>query len=161
MNTAVSARHSFGIRSAWRLFTGSPIVFSVKVFAAGLLALYVALALGLDQPGWALATVYIVTQPLAGAVLAKSLYRFAGTLAGGLFILVAVPGLVDALPLLILAFALWMGACCFWRSGMERPGPTPSSWPDTRPRSSDFRWLRPPRTSSAPSSGAFRNSPSE
>lgn len=113
MNTAVSARHSFGIRSAWRLFTGSPIVFSVKVFAAGLLALYAALALGLDQPGWALATVYIVTQPLAGAVLAKSLYRFVGTLAGGLFILVAVPGLVDAPPLLILAFALWMGACLF------------------------------------------------
>jgi len=37
--------------------------FAIKTFVAGLLALYVAFWLGLDEPRWALLTVYIVSQP--------------------------------------------------------------------------------------------------
>ena len=33
--------------------------FTLRTFSAGMLALYIALALGLDEPKWALMTVYI------------------------------------------------------------------------------------------------------
>jgi fusaric acid resistance family protein len=37
------------------------VTFAVKTFVAGLLALYVAFWLGLDEPRWALLTVYVVS----------------------------------------------------------------------------------------------------
>ena len=56
--------------------------FTARTFGAGMLALFIALALGLDEPKWSLMTVYIVAQPLGGMVLAKGIYRLLGTLAG-------------------------------------------------------------------------------
>jgi hypothetical protein len=47
------------------------VTFPIKTFVAGLLALYVAFWLALDEPRWALLTVYIVSQPESGLVLAK------------------------------------------------------------------------------------------
>ena len=41
----------------------SALIFALKTFVAGLLALYLAFWLGLDEPRWALLTVYIVSQP--------------------------------------------------------------------------------------------------
>ncbi|MBN9116049.1 MAG: FUSC family protein, partial [Pandoraea sp.] len=41
-------------------------IFSIKAFLASMLALYIALALGLPRPYWAMATVYIVSHPLTG-----------------------------------------------------------------------------------------------
>src|ERR1700730_19031903 len=61
------------------------VTFAVKTFVAGLLALYVSFWLGLDEPRWALLTVYIVSQPESGLVLAKGFYRALGTAAGLLF----------------------------------------------------------------------------
>jgi hypothetical protein len=57
-------------------------LFSVKTFLAAMLALYIAFRLDLSQPSWSVTTVYIVSQPFAGMVLAKSLYRALGTLVG-------------------------------------------------------------------------------
>ncbi|MBX6745868.1 MAG: FUSC family protein [Acetobacteraceae bacterium] len=85
--------------------------FSAVTFAAAALALYIAFRLDLPRPYWAATTVYIVAQPSSGALLAKALWRFVGTLAGGTFAVLAVPNLVDAPPLLVLAFALWVGLC--------------------------------------------------
>ncbi|MDI3308828.1 MAG: FUSC family protein [Acetobacteraceae bacterium] len=85
--------------------------FSAITFAAAALALYIAFRLDLPRPYWAATTVYIVAQPSSGALLAKALWRFVGTLAGGTFAVLAVPNLVDAPPLLVLAFALWVGLC--------------------------------------------------
>ena len=58
------------------------LVFSVKTFAAAMLALYISFWLGLDEPYWALLTVFIVAQPDSGLVLAKGFYRLLGTAAG-------------------------------------------------------------------------------
>jgi hypothetical protein len=44
-----------------------PWIHSLKVFGAAMLALYAALALGLPRPYWAMATVYLVSSPQAGA----------------------------------------------------------------------------------------------
>ena len=52
-----------------------PWIFAAKTTASGLIALLVAFTFNLDQPYWALLTVFIVSQPLqSGQVLAKSLY---------------------------------------------------------------------------------------
>jgi uncharacterized membrane protein YccC len=58
------------------------LLFSANSFAAAMLALYIALALGLPRPYWALTTAYIVSQPLSGAVRSKAVYRVAGTVLG-------------------------------------------------------------------------------
>jgi uncharacterized membrane protein YccC len=62
--------------------TWREVVFSLKSFLAAMLALYVAFRLDFSQPMWAVTTVYVVSQPLAGMVLSKSLYRVVGTVIG-------------------------------------------------------------------------------
>ena len=90
-------------------------VFSAKTFASAMLALWIALRLGLDRPYWAMATVYIVAQPLAGAMRSKALYRFIGTLLGAVVTIALIPNLVDT-PVLTLtgALSLWVGACIYF-----------------------------------------------
>jgi uncharacterized membrane protein YccC len=88
-------------------------LFSVKTFLAAMLALYIAFRLGLSQPGWSLTTVYIVSQPLAGMVLAKSLYRMLGTLIGAAMSLVLVALFSNAPELFCLALAVWIGLGTF------------------------------------------------
>src|ERR1700728_3966428 len=88
-------------------------LFSVKTFIAAMLAIYIALAIGLDRPYWAMATAYIVSQPLTGAMRSKALYRFIGTIIGGVAAVAMVPSLVNAPVLLSLAMAGWVGLCLY------------------------------------------------
>ncbi|AVQ08853.1 TPA: FUSC family protein [Xanthomonas vasicola pv. zeae] len=92
-------------RQAW--------LFSVKTFAASIAALYVALAGNLSRPYWAMATVYIVSQPLLGPTRAKGVYRVLGTLLAGVATLVMLPNLVETPLLLSAAMALWLSVCLF------------------------------------------------
>lgn len=87
------------------------LLFSVNSFAAAMLALYVGFALGLSRPYWAMTTAYIVSQPLAGAVRSKAVYRVLGTILGAAAAVALVPNLVNAPWLLSLALALWVGGC--------------------------------------------------
>jgi uncharacterized membrane protein YccC len=89
-------------------------VFSLKTFASAMLALWIALELDLQRPYWAMATVYIVAQPLTGAMRSKAAYRFAGTLVGATMTLLLVPVLVDSPVLLTGAFSLWIGGCIYF-----------------------------------------------
>ncbi|WP_374575494.1 FUSC family protein [Phenylobacterium sp.] len=86
-------------------------IFSAKAFAASMAALYVALAMGLPKPYWAMTTAYIVSQPLAGAVRSKALFRLVGTSLGAAAAVILTPALAQAPPLLCLALALWVGGC--------------------------------------------------
>jgi len=88
-------------------------LFSANCFVAAMLALFVSFSLGLDRPFWAMATVYITSQPLSGAVRSKAVYRLAGTAIGGMVTVLLVPTLVDAPVLLSLALALWVAGCQF------------------------------------------------
>ncbi|MBB3835992.1 putative membrane protein YccC [Xanthomonas arboricola] len=92
-------------RQAW--------LFSARTFAASIAALYVALAGNLSRPYWAMATVYIVSQPLLGPTRAKGVYRVLGTLLAGAATLVMLPNLVETPLLLSAAMALWLSACLF------------------------------------------------
>src|SRR6516162_10841833 len=89
-------------------------IFSAKTFASAMLALWIALRMGLDRPYWAMATAYIVAQPLTGAMRSKSAYRFYGTMLGAVATLVFIPNLVDEPVLLIAALSLWVGGCIYF-----------------------------------------------
>jgi uncharacterized membrane protein YccC len=93
-----------------RGFSWRDWLFSAKSFAAAVLALYIAFELDLPQPSWSITTVYVVSQPLAGMVLAKSLYRVLGTVIGAIVSLVLVALFANAPELFCLALALWIGA---------------------------------------------------
>ena len=101
-----ATRPSFLVRHA-------DIIFSLKTFLAGMMALLFALAMDLPRPYWALATVYIASQPLAGATRSKAFFRVAGTLIGACASIVLVPNLVNSPELLSLGLALWVGLCLY------------------------------------------------
>lgn len=83
-------------------------LFSLKAFAAAMLALYIALWFGLPRPYWAMATVYFVSHPLTGATRSKAAYRVAGTVLGAAAAVATVPQLVNMPIVLTGAVALWI-----------------------------------------------------
>ncbi|MBE7244002.1 MAG: FUSC family protein [Actinomycetospora chiangmaiensis] len=98
--------------------------FAIKTFAAAMLAMYLAMWIDLPRPYWALGTVYITSQMLAGATRSKALYRVLGTVLGAVVSVVLVPNLANAPELLTLAIALWV-ALCLYVSLLDR---TPRSY---------------------------------
>jgi uncharacterized membrane protein YccC len=89
------------------------LIFALKTYAGAMTALFIALWLGLENPYWSMATAYIVAQPFTGAMRSKALFRFIGTLTGGIAAVALVPNLVNAPALLSLALALWVGLCLY------------------------------------------------
>lgn len=87
------------------------LLFSLNCFAAALLALYLAMALDLQRPYWAMLTVYITSTPMSGAVRSKAAFRLAGTLLGAIVAVVLVPNLVNSPAVLSLALAAWAAGC--------------------------------------------------
>ena len=89
-------------------------IFAAKTTASGLIALLVAFTFNLDQPYWALLTVFIVSQPLqSGQVLAKSFYRIIGTVIGAGVALLFVALFAQERVLFLGALAFWIGLCAF------------------------------------------------
>jgi uncharacterized membrane protein YccC len=89
-------------------------LFGFNCWLAGMLALYISFQFELPNPYWALITVYLTSQPmLGGGVLAKALYRIAGTLLGLAAALLIIPNLVDAPELMMLALAAWQAVCLY------------------------------------------------
>ena len=82
--------------------TGSPTLLldrqawlhSGKSFVAAILALYIALAADLPRPYWAMATAYIVMQPVLGGTHARGIYRIVGTFLGSAAVVVLVPNML-------------------------------------------------------------------
>ncbi|MFT4184019.1 MAG: FUSC family protein [Rhizobium sp.] len=88
-------------------------LFSAKAFLAAMLALFIALSLDLPRPYWAMAAVYVVANPLAGATSSKALFRALGTLLGASAAVFLVPLFVNAPELLSVVVALWTGTLLF------------------------------------------------
>ena len=93
--------------------TAIGLTFAAKTFAASLLALYIAFWAGLDDPRWSFLTVFVVSQPDSGLVLAKSFYRILGTIAGLLVAIALVFGLAQYGELFVAAVAVWICFCNF------------------------------------------------
>ena len=100
------------------------LTFSVANTAAVLVALYVAFARDLERPYWAMFSVFIVAQPISGAVRSKAVYRFFGTIVGASVAVLLIPPLVHAPVLLSLAISTWV-AVCLYTSLLDR---TPRSY---------------------------------
>ena len=89
------------------------LLYSVRSFAAAMLAYYLALAIGLERPSWAIITVYIVSQTSVGASLSRSLYRLAGTVAGAGATVLIVPTFVNTPILCSVILAGWISFCLY------------------------------------------------
>ncbi len=90
------------------------VLFSMKSFAAAMLACYIALRIGLPKPFWAIVTVYIVSQTSVGASLSRGVYRFAGTVAGAVATVAIVPNFVNDPIACSAVLACWIGLCLFF-----------------------------------------------
>lgn len=88
-------------------------LYSAKALIAALLALYIALALPLDNPYWAMASVYVVSHPLSGATRSKALFRALGTLLGAAAAVVMVPPFAHQPVMQSLVISLWVGVLLF------------------------------------------------
>lgn len=101
--------------------TRSDWIFALRTVSAGLIALLAAYALKLDHPQWAMMTVFIVAQPVAGMVLAKGFYRLLGTLAGGIAA-IGITTVVGTGPwVVVTVLAVWIGICTFVSSLLRNP----------------------------------------
>jgi uncharacterized membrane protein YccC len=89
------------------------MIYSLKCFAAAMLALYLAFRFNLPRPFWAMMTTYVVASPLSGTVRSKAVYRFGGTVIGSIATVWMVPKLANAPELLSLALAGWVGFCLY------------------------------------------------
>ena len=96
-----------------KLPSSPELTFSVKNYIAAMLALYISMSMGLTRPFWAMLTVFVVAQPLSGAVRSKAVFRLMGTALGACAAIVMVPNLANAPELLSLALALWVGLCLY------------------------------------------------
>ncbi len=97
-----------------KLASRSEILFSVKSFAAAMLAVYISMRIGLPRPFWAMMTAYVVSAPFAGPTRSKGMYRAGGTVLGAVAVTLLVPHLANAPELLSLALALWIGGCLYF-----------------------------------------------
>jgi len=88
-------------------------LFSVKTFAASMLALYIALVFQLPRPYWAMASVYIVSNPFVGATRSKALYRALGTALGAAAAIALVPPFVETPMLFSVIVATWTGTLLY------------------------------------------------
>ncbi|OTP77435.1 FUSC family protein [Caballeronia sordidicola] len=88
-------------------------LFSVKTFIASMLALYIGLKLELPRPYWAMATVYIVSNPFVGATRSKALYRALGTMIGAAAAVLFVPPFVESPYIFSAVVAIWTGTLLF------------------------------------------------
>lgn len=87
------------------------LLFALRNMIAGGVALYLAFCFDLQQPQWALTTVFIVGQSTSGMVLAKGAYRLVGTFVGAM-VSIAMIGVLGQAPLLfLLCMALWLAFC--------------------------------------------------
>lgn len=113
------SRWSGRIASAALLSDAHALLYSIRSFAAAMLAYYLALAIGLERPSWAIITVYIVSQTSVGASLSRSLYRLAGTVAGAGATVLIVPTFVNTPILCSVMLTGWI-TFCLYLSLLER-----------------------------------------
>jgi uncharacterized membrane protein YccC len=96
----------------WARSDGVTWIYIFKVLIAAFLTYWLAMRLELPQPRTAMITVFIVMQPQSGHVFAKSFYRFLGTLAGSVVMVLLMALFAQNSELFLGSLALWVGFCC-------------------------------------------------
>jgi len=106
----------FDVRSEPRLgFTNDgDLGFAMRTTLAGIAAMFLAMWLQLDTPRWAILTVFVVSPPVRGNALRKTVARVVGTLIGCAVGVIAVALFPQDRVGFYAAFSLWLGACAYW-----------------------------------------------
>ena len=89
------------------------LLFSLSSFIAAAITLAIAFSASLPRPWWALLTVYVTAQPMAGAFRPKVLYRLGGIATGAAVTILLVPNLQNSPELLVLCLSSWTGLCIY------------------------------------------------
>jgi uncharacterized membrane protein YccC len=89
------------------------LIFSLKAFAAAMLSFWINCALDLPRPTWALFLVYVLMQPLSGAVRSECVYRLIGSFAGAAIMLGIVALFANAPGAMFLVLGAAAFACFF------------------------------------------------
>lgn len=88
-------------------------IFAFKTFIAGILALYIAFALDLAYPIWAIGTVFVIANPYTGMTASKSVFRVLGTVLGAAVTIIVTPVLIHTPWLFTVFLAIWVGICLY------------------------------------------------
>ncbi len=88
------------------------VAYLLRVSAATVITFWLAFFLQLPTPYSAVTTVFIVANPVRGAIVSKSAWRLVGTVVGAIAAVVQF-ALFGQAPLLFYVFmAVWVGLCC-------------------------------------------------
>lgn len=87
------------------------LLFALRTIAAGLLTLYLAFVFDLEQPKWSIMAVVIISQPLAGMVLARSFGQVIGTTLGAAVAVVIMAIFPQAPVPFLITLSLWLALC--------------------------------------------------
>ena len=86
--------------------------YGLKFGLAGVAAVFISLLIRLENPGWALFTVFVLmVAQYVGAIAEKSVYRFVGTVLGGMAGYLMTGALEQDPVLFLVLIGLFVGAC--------------------------------------------------
>ena len=106
--------------SSVNLFRDGAFRYGVKCGLAGVMAVYLALLIRLENPTWALFTVFVLMMAqYVGAVAEKSIFRFVGTIIGGVLGFV-LTGSLEQNPVIFLTMVGMIVAGCTAMFGQSR-----------------------------------------
>jgi uncharacterized membrane protein YccC len=91
-------------------FTWDKIGFAARTWFTAMLALYVSFVFQLESPYWTLLGVWIVSLPIPGMMLSKSLYFFLGTIGGAILGITLIALFAQTPELFVLGLALLVAA---------------------------------------------------
>jgi uncharacterized membrane protein YccC len=121
MTASMPSPSAIAPRTRWTLWGPAGLValdrrkllFSLSSFIAAAATLIIAFTASLPRPWWALLTVYVTAQPMAGAFRPKVFYRIGGILTGAAVTIALVPNLQNSPILLVFCLAMWTGFCIY------------------------------------------------
>ncbi|VDZ63724.1 p-hydroxybenzoic acid efflux pump subunit AaeB [Serratia odorifera] len=100
-------------RTPWGQATPGQWRYALRNSIAMCLALWVAFALNLDEPYWALTSAAVVSFPTVGGVISKSIGRVIGSLVGAAAAMAIAGHCLNDPWLFTLFIAGWIGGCTY------------------------------------------------
>ncbi|WP_447928166.1 FUSC family protein [Vreelandella sp. EE27] len=99
----------------------SAVKFAIKATLAMMLALYIALALDLERPYWALiSAAFLQVRPMSGMVIEKGICQLGGTFIGVVAGIVIMAFFAQARVPALISLTLWIALCTYvgslWRN---------------------------------------------
>lgn len=94
--------------------TADELLFAFKCLLAAIMALYIALRIGLPRPFWAPMATCIISQSMSSSVFVRASSRLIGTLVGTIVSVLLLISFINYTFLLCFLIALWVGICMYF-----------------------------------------------